>query len=114
MNDTNENIIESDSEILGSLPQDIKEATIIHTPMQPDEYESLVEELKNMKFNEVQPESSAAVVEYVIIKKPARKRVPRLWWGWTIKIYKLLHGMDLNEKLLVSALMLVILCQFLL
>lgn len=76
-----------DSEILGDLPERIRQKKPVRHVKTPQEYEKELENLISQHSVESHDSTFITVSEYVLTpKKP--KRVPRMWWGWTILLYR--------------------------
>ena len=81
---------QTDAEILGSLREDILQAKEKGEVLSPSEWEKELEIMINANFMG-QPEhftKGESELWNRIMSEQQRKRVPRAWWGWSVKLYR--------------------------
>ena len=100
-----------DEKIIGALRAEIQQASYIPTATarKPEEYEWELEQLRIESAAKADSISDIEVVEYQPRKERKPKRVPRMWWGWTLLLWKEIRALPLFGRLLLLLMAVVLL-----
>ena len=100
-----------DDKIIGALRAEIRQASYIPTATarKPEEYEWELEQLRIESAAKADYVSDIEVVEYQPRKERKPKRVPRLWWGWTLLLWKEIRALPPFGRLLLLLMAVVLL-----
>lgn len=80
----------TDEEIIGELRKKILEEgnKKKEVPLTPQQYDFILRQMQCEKTSLQSDNNNLPIYRSNIIKK--KKRVPRAWWGWSLKLYQMI------------------------
>ena len=100
-----------DEKIIGALRTEIQQASYrpTATARKPEEYEWELEQLQVESAAKADYVRDFEVVEYQPRTEKKPKRVPRMWWGWTLLLWKEIRALPPFGRLLLLLMAVVLL-----